>query len=132
MVTGDEKWVTFDNIVLKRSWSKRDEAAQTVAKPGLTSRKVLLCIWWDWKGIIYYALLPWGQTINSDIYCQQLNLLKLVTDQKRLEMANRRGLVFFKDNVRPHTSVVIHQKLWELVCEVLNHPPHSPDLAPID
>ncbi|GFX81969.1 histone-lysine N-methyltransferase SETMAR [Trichonephila clavipes] len=40
MVTGDEKWVTYDNIVRKRSWSKRDEAAQTVAKPpGLTSRK---------------------------------------------------------------------------------------------
>ncbi|GFV77017.1 mariner transposase [Trichonephila clavipes] len=58
MVTGDEKWVTYDNIMRKRSWSKRGEAAQTVAKPGLTSRKVLLCIWWDWKGIIYYELPP--------------------------------------------------------------------------
>ncbi|GFU34450.1 histone-lysine N-methyltransferase SETMAR [Trichonephila clavipes] len=45
MVTGDEKWVTYDNIVRKRSWSKRVEAAQTVAKPGLTPRKVLLYIW---------------------------------------------------------------------------------------
>ncbi|GFV13262.1 mariner transposase [Trichonephila clavipes] len=44
MVTGDEKWITYDNIVRNRSWSKRDEVAQTVAKPGLTSRKVLLCI----------------------------------------------------------------------------------------
>ncbi|GFU95642.1 mariner transposase [Trichonephila clavipes] len=43
MVTGDEKWVPYDNIVRKRSWSKRGEAAQTVAKPGLTSMKVLLC-----------------------------------------------------------------------------------------
>ncbi|GFV64625.1 histone-lysine N-methyltransferase SETMAR [Trichonephila clavipes] len=47
MVTRDEKWVTYDNIVRKQSGSKRGEAAQTVAKPGLTSRKVLLCIWWD-------------------------------------------------------------------------------------
>ncbi|GFX22695.1 histone-lysine N-methyltransferase SETMAR [Trichonephila clavipes] len=44
MVTGDEKWVTYDNIARERSWSKRSEAAQTVAKPGLTTRKVLLCI----------------------------------------------------------------------------------------
>ncbi|GFW43665.1 mariner transposase [Trichonephila clavipes] len=36
MVTGDEKWVVYDNIVRKRSWSKRGEAAQTVAKPGPT------------------------------------------------------------------------------------------------
>ncbi|GFS97946.1 histone-lysine N-methyltransferase SETMAR [Trichonephila clavipes] len=53
MVTGDEKWVTYYNIVRKRSWSKCGEAAQMVAKPGLTAKKVLLCIWWDCKGIIY-------------------------------------------------------------------------------
>ncbi|GFY25442.1 mariner transposase [Trichonephila clavipes] len=53
MVTGDEKWVTYYNTVRKRSWSKSGETAQTVAKPGITARKVLLCIWWDWKGIIY-------------------------------------------------------------------------------
>ncbi|GFU65742.1 hypothetical protein TNCV_5058761 [Trichonephila clavipes] len=40
MVTANEKWVTYDNIVRKRSCSKRCEAAQTVTKPGLTARKV--------------------------------------------------------------------------------------------
>ncbi|GFV45308.1 mariner transposase [Trichonephila clavipes] len=64
MVTGDEKCITYDNIVRNRTWSKRGEAAQTVAKSGLTVRKVLLCIWWDWKGIIYYELLPFDQTLN--------------------------------------------------------------------
>ncbi|GFW04235.1 mariner transposase [Trichonephila clavipes] len=44
MATGDEKWVTCDNIVRKRSWSKRGEAAQMVVKLGLTARKDLLCI----------------------------------------------------------------------------------------
>ncbi|GFU71628.1 histone-lysine N-methyltransferase SETMAR [Trichonephila clavipes] len=42
MVTGDEIWVTCDNIVRKRSWSKCCEAAQTVAKPGLMAGKILL------------------------------------------------------------------------------------------
>ncbi|GFW61299.1 mariner transposase [Trichonephila clavipes] len=82
MVIEDEKWVTYDNIVRKRLWSKRSEAAQTVAKPGL-------CIWWHWKGIIYYELLPYGQTLNSDIYCQQLDRLKLAIDQKWPELVNR-------------------------------------------
>ncbi|GFV63548.1 mariner transposase [Trichonephila clavipes] len=45
MVAGDEKWITYDNTVRKRSWSKCGEVAQTVAKPGLTARKVLLRIW---------------------------------------------------------------------------------------
>ncbi|GFV40814.1 putative DD34D transposase [Trichonephila clavipes] len=39
MVTGDEKGVTYDNIGRKRSWSKCDEAVQTVAKPELAVRK---------------------------------------------------------------------------------------------
>ncbi|GFY12992.1 histone-lysine N-methyltransferase SETMAR [Trichonephila clavipes] len=108
------------------------KAAQTVAKPGLTVRKVLLCIWWDWKGLIYYELLLYGQTLNSDVYCQRLDRLKLAIDQKRPELANRRGVVFHQDNARPHTSVVTPQKLWELGWEVLMHPPHSPNLAPSD
>ncbi|GFV60155.1 putative DD34D transposase [Trichonephila clavipes] len=99
MVTGDKKWVTYDNIVGKRSWSKGGEAAQTVVKPGLTARKVLLSTWWDWKGIIYYEWLPYGQTLNSDIYCQQLNHLKLAVDQKLLELANKRGL-FHQESAR--------------------------------
>ncbi|GFX19325.1 hypothetical protein TNCV_3014641 [Trichonephila clavipes] len=37
MVTGDEKWVTYCNIVRKRTWSKCGEAAQTVVKPRLTA-----------------------------------------------------------------------------------------------
>ncbi|XP_012058558.1 PREDICTED: histone-lysine N-methyltransferase SETMAR-like [Atta cephalotes] len=37
IVTGDEKWVTYDNV--KRKRSNRGEPAQTVAKPGLTARK---------------------------------------------------------------------------------------------
>ncbi|GFV45114.1 mariner transposase [Trichonephila clavipes] len=75
MVTGNEKWVTYDNIVRKRSWLKCGEAAQTVTKPGLTARKVLLCISGDWRGIIYLELLPHGQTLNSDLYCQQRDRL---------------------------------------------------------
>ncbi|GFX27995.1 histone-lysine N-methyltransferase SETMAR [Trichonephila clavipes] len=96
------------------------------------ARKVLLCIWWNLKGIIYYELLPYGQTLNSDLYCQQLGHLKLVIDQKWSDLANRRGVVIHLDNGRPHTSVVTHQKLWELGWKVLMNPPYSPDMAPSD
>lgn len=117
MVTGDEKWVTYDNIVCKRSCSKRDEAAQMVAKPGLTTRKVLLCIWWDYKEIIHYELPPSSQTLNSEIYCQQLTHLQEAIDQKRPELANRKGVVL---------------KLRELGWDILMHLPCSPDIAPSD
>jgi len=90
--------------------------------------KVLLCIWWDWKGIVYYELLPHNQTINSDKYCSQLDRLKAAIDEKRPELANRKGVVF-QDNARPHVSLHTRQKLVQLGWDVLPHPPYSPDLA---
>ncbi|GFW84406.1 transposase [Trichonephila clavipes] len=61
-----------------------------------------------------------------------MDRLKLETNQKRPELANRRCVVFHQDNDMPHTSVVTLQKLWELGWEVLMHPPCNPDLAPDD
>ncbi|GFV56869.1 uncharacterized protein TNCV_146211 [Trichonephila clavipes] len=69
---------------------------------------------------------------KTDLYCQQLDCLKLAIDQKWPELVNRRGVVFHQDNARPHTSVVTRQNLWELGWEVLTCPAYSPDLAPSD
>ena len=117
MVTGGEKWVTYDNVKRKRSWSKSGEAAQMVAKPGLTARKVLLCVWWDWQRIV-------NQTLNLDLYCQQLYRLNTALMQKRPSLINRGRIVFHQDSARPHASLVTRQKLRELGWEVLLHPPH--------
>ncbi|KAJ0173665.1 hypothetical protein K1T71_010814 [Dendrolimus kikuchii] len=92
----------------------------------------MLCVWWDWKGIIHYELLPPGRTIDSELYCEQLMRLKQKVERKRPELINRRGVVFHHDNARPHTSLATQQKLREFGWEVLMHPPYSPDLAPSD
>lgn len=131
-ITGDEKWIVFDNPKRKRSWQKRNEAPKTIAKAGLHSKKVMLCIWWDWQGVIYYELLPQGQTLNSIKYCSQLDQLKDAIDEKRPSLANRKGIVFQQDNARPHVSLMTHQKIVELGWEQLSHPAYSPDLAPSD
>ncbi|XP_040575887.1 histone-lysine N-methyltransferase SETMAR-like [Lepeophtheirus salmonis] len=132
MVISDEKWVTYDNIKRKRLWLKRGEPEQTLAKPGLTARKALLCVWWDWEGIIHFELLPYDLTLNSDLYCEQLDRLKESIAQKRPALASSIRIVFHQDNTRPHASIETRQKIRELGWEVLLHPPYSPDLAPSD
>ena len=41
MTTGDEKWITYNNPTRKKSWIKKGEKAQAIAKPGLTRKKVM-------------------------------------------------------------------------------------------
>ena len=76
IVSGDEKWILYNNMEQKRWWGKRNEPPPTTPKAGLHPKKVMLCIWWDWKGILYYELLLQNQTINSNKYCSQLDQLK--------------------------------------------------------
>ena len=70
--------------------------------------------------------------INSEKYCSQLDELKTAIEQKRPEIANRKGVMFHQNNARPHVSLITRQKLLELGWDVLSHPPYSPDLAPSD
>ena len=42
IITGDEKWIVYNNVVRKRSWSKRDEPPQTTSKAELHQEKIML------------------------------------------------------------------------------------------
>uniref|UniRef100_A0A0K8U854 Histone-lysine N-methyltransferase SETMAR n=1 Tax=Bactrocera latifrons TaxID=174628 RepID=A0A0K8U854_BACLA len=77
----DEKWTKYDNNVWIKSWSKRGEAQQMVVTPGLTPRKVMLRVLWDWKGIIHYEPLQPGRKIYSTFYSQQLMRLKQAVEK---------------------------------------------------
>ena len=67
IITGDAKWVVYDNVVRKRILGKRDELAQSTLKADIHQKKVMLSVWWDFKGIVSFELLPRNQTINSNV-----------------------------------------------------------------
>ena len=131
-ITGDEKWVVCNDIKRKRWWSRPREPARTTSKAGIRRNKVLLSVWWDYKGIVYFELLPPNRTINSVVYIEQLTKLNNAVEEKRSELTNRKGVVFHRDDARPRASLVTRQKLLELGRDVLLHPPYSPHLAPSD
>ncbi|XP_066864385.1 histone-lysine N-methyltransferase SETMAR-like [Kogia breviceps] len=131
IVAGTEKWKLYHNVEQKSSWGKRNEAPPTTPKAGLHPKKVMLCIWWDWKGVLFYALLPENQ-IYSNKHCSQLDRMKAALDKKCLELVNRKLMIFHQDTARPHVSLMSRQELLQLGWEVLIHPPYSPDIAPSD
>ena len=116
LIIGDEKWIAY--------------TAQTTPKAEIHQKKIMLSVWWDYKGILYFELLP--RMINSNAYVPQLAKLSDALQEKRPELADHKGVVFQHDNSKSHTSLVTHQKLLELGWDVLSHPPYSPDLTPSD
>jgi len=40
IIIGDEKWIIYNNIERKRSWSKRGQPPSTTSKAGLYPKKV--------------------------------------------------------------------------------------------
>ncbi|GBP12785.1 Mariner Mos1 transposase [Eumeta japonica] len=84
------------------------------SKIRINCNKLMLCIWWDWKHIINYELLPPDKTINSDLYCQQLMRLKQGVVKKRPESFNRKGVVFHHDNARSATQNRLREFGWEV------------------
>ena len=132
IVTGDEKWILYNNVEWKRLWGKQNEPPQTTPKASLHPKKVMLYIWWNWKGVLYYELLPENQTINSNRYYSQLDQLKAALNEKRPELVNRKRIIFLPDNTRLHVSLMTRQKPLELGWEVRIHLPYSPDIAPSD
>lgn len=132
LITGDEKWIVYNNVVRKRSWCKDDDTPWTTPKANIQQRKVMLSVWWDFKGIVYFEVLPRNETINSNTYCRQLDSLNESIIQKRPELVHRKGVVLHHDNARPHVSLMSRQKILQFGWDVLPHPPYSPDLAPSD
>lgn len=132
IVTGDEKWVLYLNLKRRPQWLNKGDTPQPTPKPDLHPKKVMLSIWWNFKGIIHFELLPANQTITSEVYCAQLERLSQVLKEKEPALVNRKGVILHHDNARPHCSRITLEKLRELGWEVLPQPSYSPDISPSD
>ena len=123
-ISGDEKWIVYNNIKRKRSWEYLSEPPKVIPKAGLHLKRVLLSTGWHWQRILFFELIPSKTTINSDVYCDKLEKLKTTVQQKRPSLANQKGILQHV-NARPHTSLKTRRKLLELNWEVLPHLPYS-------
>ena len=91
---------------------KPGQPAKSTAKPNIHGAKVMLCIWWDQKGVLYYELVKLGETINRERDRTQLIRLKEAITKKRPEYATRHEeIIFHHDNSRPHVAIQVKNYL---------------------
>jgi hypothetical protein len=58
LVTCDEKWIFYENVIRKRQWCGPGEAPKRTPKKNLHSKKLMIFVWWDMEGIITSSYDP--------------------------------------------------------------------------
>jgi len=92
LITVDEKWVLYNNSRRSSSWVKPCQNCGQSPKPNVHP-KVLLSVWWSASGIIYWECLEPGQTINANVYCQQIDRVHAALLTKQPSLINRKGVI---------------------------------------
>ena len=130
IVNGDEKWIHYDNSKRKKSWGPPGHASTFTTKPNIHGKKLLLCIWLDRLGIVYYELLKSNETIIGPVYRTQLMRLSRVLKEKRAHYYSRNDKVILPhDNARPHVAAPVETYLETLKWEADIRRKHTTLLA---
>ena len=90
-----------------------------------------MLIAFDSNGIIHKAFVPAGQTVNSAFYEEVLKRLLRRIHRLRPQL-RRTGQWMLLHNAPAHCPIRVCQFLAQRGVPVLDHPPYSPDLAPVD
>lgn len=126
IVTCDEKWIPFANEYRHGEWRSLGQKSGQTPRKDFRSRKAMLCVWWDRRGPIFWELLEQGETVNSDVYCEQLEKTSRALRNRVIPV------IFLDDNAKPHRSKQTRKKIKDLGWQPLDHAPYSPDMAPSD
>ena len=132
IVTCDEKWLLYDNRKRSAQWLDRDEPPKQFPKPNAHPKKTMVIVWWTSAGSVHYHFLKPGETVTSEKYCDEVDIMNEKLRKLQPALVNRRGPILLHDNARPHVAHLTIRKLNQLGYETLSHPPYSPDLSPTD
>ena len=128
IVTPDEKWVYLVNHDQSKRWVQKGQTPPSVPKQNQFG-KIMICVWWNFEGILHFELVPNGRAINAEVYCEQFDRVYDALVEKYPSLVRRKHAY----NAKPHTAKKTNNKFEKLdSVEVLPHPAYSPDVAPSD
>ena len=117
----------------RKQWLRPGQPAQPVVSSGRFEKEVMLCVWWNFEGPVYWELVPDGRAIDAHLYSQQLQHVYESLRHRYPALINRKRVLLQHDNAPAHWSHLVQQTLAELQgIEVLPHLAYSPDIASSD
>ena len=93
----------------KKEWVAPGDTPKPRVKPDLHGRKAMICVWWDWEGMVHWEMLERNATVNKELFIVQLHR---VNEAIRLKRSHRQGhTILLHDNARPHVAQVVKAAL---------------------
>ena len=135
VITGDESWVYGYDVETKAQssqWKTPEEPTPKKARQVRSTVKVLLTVFFDYRGVVHQEFLPQGRTVNKEYYLEVMRRLRETIRKKRPELWKNNSWILHHDNAPAHSSLLVRDFLAETNTTVMPQPPYSPDLAPSD
>ncbi|GFU81502.1 histone-lysine N-methyltransferase SETMAR [Trichonephila clavipes] len=119
LIPADEKWVMYDNPKRKISGSLQMNRHEGLTSQVYIQKKAPLYVWWCFHGIIHFEELKPGETVNADLYCEQLDRLNQLLIEKYPAIIKGKCVILQHDNAKPHCERKMLAKINGLGFEVL-------------
>lgn len=135
IITGDETWVYEYDVETSQQtseWRFENEAKPKKARRSRSKVKVMLTVFFDFRGVVHSEFLPKGQTVNKDYYLGVMRRLRESIRKKRPDLWKSNSWILHHDNAPSHTALIIRDFLTKHGTTVIAQAPYSPDLAPCD
>jgi len=113
-------------------WMGKGSPRPKTARMSRSKIKVLLVVFFDWKGIVHHEFVPCAQMVNKQLHQEVLACLRNAVRRKRPELWENQTWMLHHDNVPAHALLLIRSYLAKHQTSIMPHPPYSPDLAPAD
>ena len=94
--------------------------------------KVMMKVFFDFRGVVHYEFLPPRQTVNKEYYLSVMRRLREAISLKTPELCSNNSWFFHDDNAPSHTALVLRDHFAKNSTHIGPQPPYSPDLAPSD
>ncbi|CAK9811861.1 Mariner Mos1 transposase [Anthophora quadrimaculata] len=135
IITGDETWVyQYDMETSQQSseWRLENEPKPKKPRQSRSKVKILLTVFFDFRGVVHFEYLPPGRTVNKEYYLSVLMRLRDAVRRKRPELWSNNSWILHDDNAPSHRARTVLDYLTKHQINTIEQPPYSPDLAPCD
>ncbi|GFN80998.1 histone-lysine N-methyltransferase SETMAR [Plakobranchus ocellatus] len=127
---GDETWLHLSTPETKRdSMTWEHPSSPVTIKVQQSATKVMATVFWNSCGMIFLDILPKGESVNADRYCETLDRLRHAVSGKRPGLL-RSGVVLQHNNATRHMAKRTKEWVERYRWDIIPHPAHSPDVAP--